>query len=87
MPIQAPRGDIVDTNGQELVTTRAAAVVQMVPADLPVSVRNEADLYRQALAAAANAQAAAQDRHDAYERQLRDDGRSRTSPSSSGCAS
>ncbi len=75
VPIQAPRGAIVDTNGQELVTTRAAAVVQMVPADLPLSVRTEADDYRKALAAAANEQIAAQDRHDAFERQLRDDGR------------
>ena len=33
--IEAPRGDIVDRNNVKLVRTKAAAVVQMVPSQLP----------------------------------------------------
>ena len=41
--IEAPRGDIVDKNNVKLVRTKAAAVVQMVPGQLPESVREDAD--------------------------------------------
>src|SRR4051794_5566499 len=50
--IEAPRGDIVDRNGVPLVQTKRAAVVQLVPSTLPVKVRDDADSYRQQLAAA-----------------------------------
>ena len=52
VPIEAPRGDIVDRTGQKLVTTRPAAVIQLVPSTLPQSVRDEAEQYRIAVSAA-----------------------------------
>src|ERR671932_2855673 len=50
--IEAPRGDIVDRNGVKLVTTKVAAVVQMVPTELPKAIQLQADDYRKALSAA-----------------------------------
>src|SRR5262249_571011 len=67
--IEAPRGDIVDTNGVKLVTTKKAAVVQMLPNDLPDSVKTEADDYRKALAVAAGEAQQADDRYRAYRAQ------------------
>ncbi len=52
--IEAPRGNIVDRNNVPLVRTKIAAVVQMVPSQLPESVREDADAYRKQLAAAEN---------------------------------
>ena len=68
--IEAPRGDIVDRNNVKLVQTKAAAVVQMVPSQLPESVRDDADTYRKQLAAAENDRLKAQDSYDAFRRQL-----------------
>jgi penicillin-binding protein 2 len=76
--IEAPRGDIVDKNGVKLVTTKVAAVVQMVPTELPNAVQDQADDYRKALSASERARLTAADRRDAFERQLRDDGRRNT---------
>jgi penicillin-binding protein 2 len=76
--IEAPRGDIVDRNNVPLVKTKQAAVVQMVPSALPVSVREQADEYRKALSAAERERLLAEDHRDAFERQLRDDGRRST---------
>src|SRR4051794_1649771 len=73
--IEAPRGDIVDKNNVKLVRTKAAAVVQMVPSQLPDSVREDADLYRRNLAAAENDRLKAQDSYEAFRRQLKDDGK------------
>ena len=50
--IEAPRGDIVDRNGRTLVKTRVAPVVQVVPSQLPESVLELADDYREARAKA-----------------------------------
>src|SRR5919197_3432568 len=50
--IEAPRGDIVDANNVKLVATKPAAVVEISPSSLPDSVKQQADEYRQALAAA-----------------------------------
>jgi penicillin-binding protein 2 len=50
--IEAPRGNIVDRNGQVLVTTRIAPVVQIIPTQLPDSELKVADQYRAALSAA-----------------------------------
>jgi penicillin-binding protein 2 len=71
--IEAPRGDIVDTNGVKLVTTKKAAVVQLLPNDLPDSVREQADDYRKALAKAAGEAQQAEDRYKAYRAQLDDE--------------
>src|SRR3954471_17161277 len=76
--IEAPRGDIVDKNNVKLVRTKAAAVVQMVPSQLPESVREDADTYRKNLAAAENDRLKAEDSYDAFRRQLKDDGRKDT---------
>src|ERR687884_2044488 len=43
--IEAPRGDIVDRNGKTLVKTRQAAVVQVLPSQLPESERTLAATY------------------------------------------
>jgi penicillin-binding protein 2 len=75
VPIEAARGDIVDKNNVKLVRTNPAAVVQMVPSQLPDSVREDADQYRKDLAAAENDRLKAQDSYDAFVRQLKDDGR------------
>ncbi|MFL5843234.1 MAG: penicillin-binding transpeptidase domain-containing protein [Solirubrobacteraceae bacterium] len=42
VPIQAPRGDIVDRNGREIVTSRLANVVQIDPRSLPEAERSAA---------------------------------------------
>ena len=38
VPIQAPRGDIVDRDGRPLARTRRAAVVQLIPSAVPKAV-------------------------------------------------
>ena len=76
--IEAPRGDIVDRNRVELVTTKIAAVVQMLPNRLPESVRKQADDYRIAVGKAQVALQRAIDTRDAYDRQLKDDGKKST---------
>ena len=44
--IEAPRGNIVDRNGETLVETKRAAVVQIKPSSLPEAVLDQADQYR-----------------------------------------
>jgi penicillin-binding protein 2 len=78
LPIEAPRGDIVDRNDDKLVTTRRAAVVQIVPASLPKAERDQGADSHAALSAAERARRDAQARSRAFERQLRDDGRRAT---------
>src|ERR687895_1945592 len=68
--IEAPRGDIVDRNGQVLVKTRVAPVVQIVPGSLPDDVLQQADAYRRARAGAERARLAAADQLRAVEREL-----------------
>ncbi|HVL97448.1 MAG TPA: penicillin-binding protein 2 [Solirubrobacteraceae bacterium] len=60
--IEAPRGDIVDREGRKLVTTRQAAVVQMIPTELPQSERDLAADYGKAVSAAERERLAAADR-------------------------
>jgi penicillin-binding protein 2 len=71
--IEAPRGDIVDANGVKLVTTKKAAVVQLLPNDLPDSVKQQADDYRKALAKAQGDADQATARYKAYRAQLDDE--------------
>ena len=71
LPIEAPRGDIVDRDNHKLVTTRPAAVVQLVPASLPAAERKQGDDYHAALSAAERARLDAEARSKALERQLR----------------
>ena len=78
LPIEAPRGDIVDRDNAKLVTTRRAAVVQIVPASLPKAERQLGDDYHAALSVAERARLDAETRSTAFERQLRDDGRRAT---------
>jgi penicillin-binding protein 2 len=70
--IEAPRGDIVDRDGQVLVKTRAAPVVQIVPSSLPGVVLRQADAYREARSRAERARLAAQERLRALEREIRE---------------
>jgi penicillin-binding protein 2 len=76
--IEAPRGNIVDRNNVALVRTKIAAVVQMLPGELPESVREDADNYRKQLSEAENERLLQQTKYDAYRRQLRDDGHKET---------
>ena len=46
-PIAAPRGDIVDRNGQQIVKSRLANVVQLSPSSLPVEERRAAAVWGQ----------------------------------------
>jgi penicillin-binding protein 2 len=78
LPIEAPRGDIVDRHDAKLVTTRRAAVVQIVPAALPAAERRLGEAYHDALSRAERARLEAHTRSKAFERQLRDDGRRAT---------
>src|SRR3954470_14038058 len=75
LPVEAPRGDIVDRHDDKLVTTRRAAVVQIVPESLPKPERELGDEYHAALSAAERARMDAETRSKALERRLRDDGR------------
>ena len=65
LPIEAPRGDIVDRHDDKLVTTRRAAVVQIVPASLPKAERELGDDYHAALSAAERARIDAETRSKA----------------------
>jgi penicillin-binding protein 2 len=76
--IEAPRGNIVDRNRIPLVRTKVAAVVQMLPNRLPKSVTDEADQYRIAVGKAQQVLQRAIDTRDAYDRQLKDDGKKST---------
>ena len=78
--IEAPRGDIVDRNGVKLVHDQGARrSSRSCPRRCPSSVREDADDYRKALAAAEHDAAdARRTAYDAFERQLRDDGRKST---------
>ena len=68
----------MDRHNDKLVTTRRAAVVQIVPASLPKAEREQGDDYHAALSAAERARQDAEARSKALERQLRDDGRRST---------
>jgi penicillin-binding protein 2 len=76
--IEAPRGDIVDRNGQVLVTTRIAAVVQIIPTQLPASELKVADDYRQALSAAERTRLAAEAKLRAFDQRLKQKDRKAT---------
>ncbi len=57
--IEAPRGDIVDRDGNRLVRTRVAPVVQIVPSGLPDAELKVADSYRAARSSAERTRLAA----------------------------
>src|SRR3954447_2265525 len=59
--IEAPRGDIVDRSGKPLMTTRQAAVVQLLPTELPQAERDLAAAYGSRVSAAERARLAASD--------------------------
>src|SRR4051812_116282 len=69
--IEAPRGDIVDRNGKTLVKTRQAAVVQILPSQLPESERNLAAVYGSRVSAAERARLAAAAQLREFERRRR----------------
>jgi penicillin-binding protein 2 len=69
--IEAPRGDIVDRDGNVLVTTRIAAVVQIIPSQLPESELKVAEDYRKALSAAERVRLAADARLRAFDQRLK----------------
>ncbi len=46
LPIQAPRGEVLDREGQPIVTSRVTNAVQIVPSALPPAGRPRLELYR-----------------------------------------
>ncbi|MGI8781634.1 MAG: penicillin-binding transpeptidase domain-containing protein [Solirubrobacteraceae bacterium] len=76
--IEAPRGNIVDRNGQTLVKTRAAPVVQILPNDVPDAELEAAEEYRKLLSASEGRRLAAASGLRELERRLRADGRRST---------
>ena len=60
--IEAPRGNIVDRTGKKLVKTRQAAVVQILPGELPEAERDLAAEYNEKTSAAERDRLAARDR-------------------------
>ncbi len=60
--IEAPRGNIVDRNGRTLVKTRQAAVVQILPGELPESEKDLAAAYGTRVSAAERERLAAAQR-------------------------
>ena len=73
--IEAPRGDIVDRNGNRLVRTRVAPVVQIVPSGLPEAELEVADAYRRARSASEQRRLAAADQLRSLERRRREEER------------
>ena len=73
--IEAPRGDIVDRDGNRLVRTRVAPVVQVVPSGLPENELQLADAYRKARSASELRRMAADDQLRSLERRRREEER------------
>src|SRR3712207_1093448 len=76
--IEAARGDIVDRSGKQLVTTRQAAVVQILPTELPEAERELAAAYGEQLSAAERERLAAADKLKRFDRAHRRRGKRRT---------
>ncbi|MEJ7893493.1 MAG: penicillin-binding protein 2 [Solirubrobacteraceae bacterium] len=79
--IEAPRGNIVDRNGRVLVKTRQAAVVQLLPGELPDAELELAAQYGTLLSDAENERLAAGDRLEALKKR---DARSEKPPKLTG---
>lgn len=77
--IEAPRGDVVDRNDKTLIKTRQAAVVQILPSQLPEAERTLAAHYGARVSAAERERLAAKDRLSAFDHQRRRRGRKLTS--------
>ncbi len=68
--IPAPRGDILDSEGQPIVTSRVTNAVQILPSSLPLSVRKQAAEYGERVTKAQAAYVQAGQRLTAYESYL-----------------
>ena len=73
--IEAPRGDIVDRDGNRLVRTRVAPVVQIVPSGLPEAEIQAADAYRKARSASEQVRLGAVNQLRSLERRRREEER------------
>src|SRR4051794_17903037 len=73
--IEAPRGDIVDRDGNRLVRTRVAPVVQIVPSGLPQPELDVADAYRTARSTSESRRLAAAEQMRSLERRRREEER------------
>ncbi len=73
--IEAPRGDVVDRNDRTLIKTRQAAVVQILPSELPQAERTLAAQYGSQVSASERRRLAAGDRLDRLDRERRRSGR------------
>ncbi len=72
LSIPAPRGEILASEGQPIVTSQVSNAVQILPSSLPQSVKAEAAEYQTHLAEADKEYVAAGERLKAYEENLND---------------
>ncbi len=70
LTIPAPRGDILDRSGHTIVASSTTNAVQIIPDSLPLSVREQAGRYQEALSAAQDEYLQAHERVKAYESEL-----------------
>jgi penicillin-binding protein 2 len=68
--IPAPRGEILDSEGQPIVTSRVTNAVQIMPSSLPLSVKKQAAEYGEEVTKAQELYAQAGQRLTAYESYL-----------------
>ncbi|HLH14186.1 MAG TPA: penicillin-binding transpeptidase domain-containing protein [Solirubrobacteraceae bacterium] len=71
LPIAAPRGAILDRNGQTLVGSTVSNAVQIVPSELPPGIGEQLAAYEERLSSAEKPYRAALARLRSYDRSLR----------------
>jgi penicillin-binding protein 2 len=70
LPIAAPRGEILDRNGQVIVSSRTTNAVQIIPGLLPGPITQQAAVYKERLAVAETSRLAALSHLHEYESAL-----------------
>ncbi len=70
LPIAAPRGEIFDREGRPLVASKTSNAVEIIPAQLPTGITEQATAYRERLATAEAARHVALLRLSEYDRSL-----------------
>ena len=78
LPIPAPRGKILDRNGQVIATSKTSNAVEIVPGEMPAAVREQAIAYGQLLVLAEESHRPARLALQRYEHALERTGKSPT---------
>ncbi|HEY7933411.1 MAG TPA: penicillin-binding transpeptidase domain-containing protein [Solirubrobacteraceae bacterium] len=71
LPIPAPRGEILDREGQPLATSVVTNAVQIVPSEMPSAIAEQASAYQKALGKASALSLVAEERLQGFEHSLR----------------